>query len=45
MKRDLKAVGIYDGSWYSAAQDRGKWREAWSQGVRVSISKNRRQGD
>ena len=32
VKRYLKAVGC-DGSWYSAEQHRGKWREAWSQGM------------
>ena len=33
VKRYLKAVGMCDGSWYSAAQYRAKWREAWSQGT------------
>ena len=29
--RDLKAVGISDGNWYSDAQDKRKWRAVWSQ--------------
>ena len=37
MKRDLKAVGVGDGNWYSEAQDRRKWKEVWGQ----SLSKRR----
>ena len=33
VKRDMKAVGIGDGSWCSAVQYRGKWMETWSQGM------------
>ena len=32
-KMDLKAVGLSDGEWYDEAQDRGRWRNAWSQGL------------
>ena len=33
MKMDLKAVGVGDGNWYSEAQDRRKWKEAWGQSL------------
>ena len=32
MKKDLKAVQVGE-DWYSVAQDRGKWRSAWSQNL------------
>ena len=32
MKKDLKALGVSE-DWYGEAQDRGKWRAAWSQSL------------